>query len=75
MRACMWSLFAKPLAALAPDPRLQSGALLEQRLSVAKLASALTKASRTRYTLIPASVQLKMSNRDFSKTARRNTYF
>ena len=56
MRACMWSLFAKPLAALAPDPRLQSGALLEQRLSVAKLASALTKASRTRYTLIPAGV-------------------
>ena len=56
MRACMWSLFAKPLAALAPDPRLQSRALLEQRLSVAKLASALTKASRTRYTLIPAGV-------------------
>lgn len=56
MRACMWSLFAKPLAALAPDPRLQSRALLKQRLSVAKLASALTKASRTRYTLIPAGV-------------------
>ena len=28
-----------------------------------------------RHFLFPTSVQLKMSNRDFSKTARRNTYF
>lgn len=50
-RKCMWSFFAKPLAALAPDPRLNSTDLIQERLAEAKLAS-----SRTRYTLIPAGV-------------------
>ena len=50
-RECMWSFFAKPLAALAPDPRLNSTELIKERLAEAQLAS-----SRTRYTLIPAGV-------------------
>lgn len=55
MRECMWSVFAKPLAALAPDPQLGSATLLRQRLSMAKPAAAARHAgSRTRYTLIPA---------------------
>ena len=54
MRECMWAFFAKPLAALAPDPRLQNSTLLEERLSEAKLAPAPGEA--TRYTLIPAGV-------------------
>ena len=50
-RECMWSFFAKPLAALAPDPRLNSTKLIQKRLAKAQRAS-----SRTRYTLIPAGV-------------------
>jgi len=50
-RECMWSFFAKPLAALAPDPRLNSTELIQKRLAKAQRAS-----SRTRYTLIPAGV-------------------
>ena len=50
-RECMWSFFAKPLAALAPDPQLNSTELIKERLAEAQLAS-----SRTRYTLIPAGV-------------------
>eukprot|EP00403_Amphidinium_massartii_P029627 CAMPEP_0178404212 /NCGR_PEP_ID=MMETSP0689_2-20121128/17764_1 /TAXON_ID=160604 /ORGANISM="Amphidinium massartii, Strain CS-259" /LENGTH=285 /DNA_ID=CAMNT_0020025183 /DNA_START=205 /DNA_END=1062 /DNA_ORIENTATION=- len=55
MRECMWKVFEKPLAALAPNPKLNSSELVQQRLAEAKTPLDLA-ANRSRFTFVPAAV-------------------
>eukprot|EP00403_Amphidinium_massartii_P014014 CAMPEP_0178413050 /NCGR_PEP_ID=MMETSP0689_2-20121128/22330_1 /TAXON_ID=160604 /ORGANISM="Amphidinium massartii, Strain CS-259" /LENGTH=318 /DNA_ID=CAMNT_0020034315 /DNA_START=201 /DNA_END=1157 /DNA_ORIENTATION=- len=55
MRACMWKVFERPLAALRGDPLLNSTALVKQRLAEARHPLD-PGASKTRFTFIPAAV-------------------
>ena len=55
MRKCMWSKLSRQLAALHPDPQLNSSSLILRRLDRARLQCGIASSSKDQFTFIPAA--------------------